>query len=713
MWGAARSVGSGRPWAGSTDMGLTQVFVGGFDEAMKNLIPRWHRLKHALPLATNILPTEPDLPTEFGEEIWAVAPIAAKQHSDLLVTEADRLRDSGDAGGAAALYQAVLGFCSWRTDLTVQLGNMLKDTGRLPEAERAYRSALIESPDDADIHLQLGHVLKLMGRRPAALACYETALRLDGTLQAAHLELVQAGSIPHQRQGIAAQLRGHGIERMLTISSQLVDIRAQIDHIGRSLPDLATWTAIPADDYPLFRRLFDVPSPPPPATGGIRPVFRVLVMADMMPVDRLHAQLSALIGQQSDGWEAVFVGAEPSRRAAVSRLAVADARLSWQDPLPGETNAAQERRAAADAAGWLLLLAPGAVLHPKAIAWFQQSAMQTGAALLYSDEEHTVAGATGAEADRPDTLIARWSFDPEILLQANILGDSLGIRADLYRDWHRDPAIGYGGDGPSVVSFWRSALLLMARESAIDCAHIPYPLIGNRTEGLDTQNRRLLAHAAAVRQAVDRQGLPCQVRMPDAGDAQRLHVTWKAPDPGPPIAIIITTRNNALDCVTMVESLLAHARRPERIRCIVIDNGTDRDDDRVLLARLSDIPAVTLRRIDEAFNWSRLNNLGAELAEPVSGTILVFANDDMEMLTDDWDETLAGLLARPEVGAVGAKLLYPDRTIQHGGILFGWRGSVIHDGLHEPDNSTAQSMRWQLSRQVNAVTGAFLGPVST
>ena len=92
--------------------------------------------------------------------------------------------------------------------------------------------------------------------------------------------------------------------------------------------------------------------------------------------------------------------------------------------------------------------------------------------------------------------------------------------------------------------------------------------------------------------------------------------------------------------------------------------------------------------MDEPFNWSRLNNRAAELSEE---PLIVFANDDMVMLSDAWDRQLRGLLSRPEVGAVGTRLLYPDGTVQHAGILFDWQGLAIHDGLYEPQTEAGRA----------------------
>ena len=109
--------------------------------------------------------------------------------------------------------------------------------------------------------------------------------------------------------------------------------------------------------------------------------------------------------------------------------------------------------------------------------------------------------------------------------------------------------------------------------------------------------------------------------------------------------------------------------------------------------------------LDEPFSWSHLNN---RAVDEVDTPLIVFANDDMVMLSEGWDDILRGLLDRPEIGAVGAGLLYPDETIQHAGILFGWSGGTIHDGLYESRWEPGPADRWHVTRTVAAVTGAFM-----
>jgi O-antigen biosynthesis protein len=137
----------------------------------------------------------------------------------------------------------------------------------------------------------------------------------------------------------------------------------------------------------------------------------------------------------------------------------------------------------------------------------------------------------------------------------------------------------------------------------------------------------------------------------------------------------------------------------------VIDNGSEQIETVRTLERLSAEDGIRVVRMDEPFNWSRLNSRAAALCD---AHMLVFANDDMVMLTDGWDRQLRGLLDRPEIGAVGARLIYPDDTVQHAGILLGWPHIAEHDGRYEPVSHPGPGSRWHVTRAVSAVTGAFL-----
>ena len=209
-------------------------------------------------------------------------------------------------------------------------------------------------------------------------------------------------------------------------------------------------------------------------------------------------------------------------------------------------------------------------------------------------------------------------------------------------------------------------------------------------------------HADAVSSYLARHAIPAQVEGPGALPGST-RVKWRAD--AAPLHVIIPTRDNANDVAAFVDSLRATAAQPSGLHITVLDNG---GRDPAMRRRLQDLAAfgtIALETVEEPFNWSRLNNTAVRAS---TASILVFANDDMLMLTPGWDDQLRGLLQRPEVGAVGARLIYDDDTIQHAGVLLGWRGSTIHDGLFASMDDPGPAGRWQVTRAVSAVTGAFL-----
>src|SRR5262249_14223706 len=168
---------------------------------------------------------------------------------------------------------------------------------------------------------------------------------------------------------------------------------------------------------------------------------------------------------------------------------------------------------------------------------------------------------------------------------------------------------------------------------------------------------------------------------------------------------IIRSGATAPDGAGFVDRLPAKAATPQALGLVIIDNGSRQPETRQILDDIAAKGSARVLALDEPFNWSRLNN---RAVDTVNSSLLVFANDDMLMLSHGWDERLRGLLNRPEIGAVGARRLYEDDRVQHAGILLGWNGGDIHDGLYESSLEPGPASRWRVSRAVAAVTGAFL-----
>ncbi len=589
----------------------------------------------------------------LGRLIYAATPLAA------LVRRANQDRDAGRFAAAAEGYRAALALAPNRLSLKLQLGNMLKDSGRYDEAEAVYDAALKQAPGKADIYMQLGHVRKLTGRRAEALACYARALAQSPTLEAAKRELVEAGEPSALADRFEEQLRQGGPEAFLTLRVKLDQMARQIETLRAALPEASSLAAWPVEVYGEMRRLFD-PWPPEGARQAL--VFGVVLLADREPLAGLHHQLAAIRTQSHEAWRLTVVGRDEARRAIVVAAAAQDPRIAWIEASETETTAHGEMRAARAAAGdWTLFLAQAARLHRHALAWIAAAAARTGCAATFADEE------IGAdEADGPLEPVLRFLADPDAILEDNPYGETLALSAAVLNDF-----ADIISQAPSpAAARWAVLSGLIGRQGV---AHIPLPL-----------SRRI--PGAAAQPAPPRSPRPI------------VHTTRAE------IAMVIPTKNNVSDVCAFVESLIAKAHAPSLLEILVINNGEPAADDPRLRA-LGAHSQVTVRDLPEPFNWSRFSNLGAAWT---TAPLLIFANDDMLMLSADWDQVVRAHLDQPQVGALGARLLYPDMTVQHAGILFDWKGSVIHDGLHRPEAEPGPGGRWRLTRAVSAVTGAFL-----
>lgn len=171
------------------------------------------------------------------------------------------------------------------------------------------------------------------------------------------------------------------------------------------------------------------------------------------------------------------------------------------------------------------------------------------------------------------------------------------------------------------------------------------------------------------------------------------------------ILVIIPTRDEGAVLDVMLTSLFERASDRGALDVVVVDNGSQDVSTLSVLDRWRQRGVETLRR-DEPFNWSSLNNAACE-GRPQP--IVVFANNDMEMLSDGWDLEVRRLLAMDNVGVVGARLLYPNDRVQHAGIVMGgFNGEPLHEGLRVGRDERGPLDRWVRRRPATAVTGAFM-----
>lgn len=170
----------------------------------------------------------------------------------------------------------------------------------------------------------------------------------------------------------------------------------------------------------------------------------------------------------------------------------------------------------------------------------------------------------------------------------------------------------------------------------------------------------------------------------------------------PPVSIIVPTRNR-VDLLRTCLDGVAETAYPD-IEVIIVDNDSD---DPETLAYLNGLNAARHKIIRQsgAFNFSAINNRAAKEAR---GHLLCLLNNDIEITDPDWLRIMAVQAQREEVGAVGARLLYPDGRIQHAGVVLGMGNAAGHaHKLLQPDEE-GYFHRHSLPQFATAVTAACL-----
>jgi GT2 family glycosyltransferase len=179
-------------------------------------------------------------------------------------------------------------------------------------------------------------------------------------------------------------------------------------------------------------------------------------------------------------------------------------------------------------------------------------------------------------------------------------------------------------------------------------------------------------------------------------------VHWPIPSPAPKVSLIVPTRDRVELLRMCVESLLEKTRYPN-FEVLVVDNRSADPEALAYLASLRGRDRVRVMSYDAPFNYSAINNLAAANCD---GQVLGLVNNDIEVISEDWLDELVGHALRPDVGAVGAMLYYPDRTIQHAGVILGLGGIANHAYVGQPAGYPGHGARGKVAQNLSAVTAA-------
>ncbi|MDQ6809127.1 MAG: glycosyltransferase [Verrucomicrobiota bacterium] len=423
-----------------------------------------------------------------------------------------------------------------------------------------------------------------------------------------------------------------------------------------------------------------------PCVSIITPVFNT-------PLPWLEEAISSVLAQAYEKWELILIddgSTDPALVAFLASLPARDSRIIVTKATQRRGISAASNRGLELATGdWVGFLDHDDVLEPDAVfqhvKWLQD---HPDSDLLYSDEDKLTEDGLDAPIFKPD-----WS--PDFFLSCNyvchftlirrkVLGEVGGFRSEF--------------DGAQDYDlFFR----VVERSSRIH--HIPRVLYHwRRSEASTADNIRrkpksLETGRLAVESHLKRTGTAGHVAVD-----WRTHAYWVKRDlrEAKKISIIIPVRDQIGLLARCLESLTSRTTY-EPYEIVVVDNDSQSDEAREYFANFKH------RRLEYKgpFNFSAINNFAVQQTD---SPWFLFLNNDTEVIDGSWLTTMAEHVQRPEVGAVGPRLLYPDDTVQHAGIVVGVGGIAEHAFRGFPAESPGVCRQLQATRNYSAVTGACL-----
>jgi GT2 family glycosyltransferase len=311
--------------------------------------------------------------------------------------------------------------------------------------------------------------------------------------------------------------------------------------------------------------------------------------------------------------------------------------------------------------------------------------MQRDAVAIYSDDDTLNSSAHRvAPRFKPDWSLAH-------LLATNYVGDAVVVRGAALA------AVGGLDEETCRYGLFDKILQIVDLKSEL-VFHLPDVLL-HRGEG--DCPRSIAWEMHAVQRHLVRRGIATAVS-PTLPGCRRIR--YQLPPSPPLVSIIIPTRDGLEILRRCVDSILAKTTYA-RYEILVVDNQSCDPAALAYLREIAGNPAVRVLPFDQPFNFSAINNFAAGEAR---GELLCLLNNDTEVITPDWLEEMVGNLMQDQVGVVGAKLFYPDGSVQHAGDTVGPGGCAnhLHNGIARDDPGYCN--RAAVAQDLSAVTAACL-----
>ncbi len=428
------------------------------------------------------------------------------------------------------------------------------------------------------------------------------------------------------------------------------------------------------------------------------PLFSIVVPLYQTPLPYLKDLIDSVLGQSYANWQLCL--ADGSRDIVIEQYIREnygkDRRISYRHledntGISGNTN---EALAMADG-DYIVFADHDDTLTPDAL---YENMLRIrdypDAELLYSDED--LMDAEGRPYDphfKPD-------FNLDYLRSINYICHLVVVKRSLYE---KVGNLNSAYDGAQDYDF-----VLRCVEQAKAVCHIPKVLYhwrshsGSTAGNEDSKQYAIDAGRHALEAHYERMGLLAEVTYTGL---TVVYDTKYQVTGSPLVSILIPNKDHVEDLDKCLSSIAARTDW-KRFEVLLIENNSTEPETFVYYEQARKRwPWLRVIRYGGDFNYSAINNLGARFAE---GEYYVLLNNDTEVITEDWLTRMLGYCQRKDVGIVGAKLFYPDNTLQHGGVVIGIGGIAGHIEVGQPKEYSGVMRRLSAAQDISAVTAACL-----
>lgn len=425
-----------------------------------------------------------------------------------------------------------------------------------------------------------------------------------------------------------------------------------------------------------------------------QPLISLIIDTEDLLLPELEATLRSLKDQSYDNWQLhlpVPSTFPKEERRYLMSCAQTDPRMvvHWKDNQPTMKSVLYKCDGR-----FIVFAKAGDVLAPSAIYEIaERSITKPEARLIFSDEDSIEAGARHSPLFKPD-------WDPDYFFASNYLGRFVAFEAALIETCCLPLLTLPELDVHDLIL--RTTEILLPNE----ITHIPHVLYHRRSPARASgQNvlpypmtsRRLQALGASL----IRQGKQVTVVEEKGGLAR---VIWPLPTPAPLVTLIIPTRDHLPLLRGCIESLLSKTAYPA-FEIIVVDNGSVEPETLRYFDVLRAMDNVRVLSAPGPFNFSWLNNLAVEQAQ---GSVVCLVNNDILAINSEWLQEMVSHAIRPDIGAVGAKLLYRTGQVQHAGVVCGIGLVAAHPHKYRSGDDPGYMGRLAVTQSFSAVTAACL-----